>query len=134
MANTQEIVEGFQNLTQEQRMIAQQLNKVDSEKSEHAVTIEALKDIDAGRQCYRLVGGVLMERTVGEVMPALKLNLDRLTQVSEELNKKIIEKGKEILAYQEKHKIRITKGDEGSVQDGAGGDNKQKSSSGVLVK
>ena len=47
-----------------------------------------------------------MERTVGEVMPALKVNLDRLTQVSEELNKKIIEKGKEILAYQEKHKIR----------------------------
>ena len=50
MANTQEIVEGFQNLTQEQRMIAQQLNKVDSEKSEHAVTIEALKDV-----CLKLI-------------------------------------------------------------------------------
>lgn len=31
---------------------------------------------DQGRKCFRLIGGVLVERTVQEVLPALQTNLD----------------------------------------------------------
>jgi prefoldin subunit 2 len=40
------------------------------------LVIDAVSGLDAGRRCYRLVGGVLVERTVGEVLPAVRKNLE----------------------------------------------------------
>lgn len=39
--------------------------------AEHELVQNQLKPLDGGRRAYRLVGGVLMERTVGEVLPEL---------------------------------------------------------------
>ena len=36
-----------------------------------SLVIEALKDVDPERRCLRMIGGVLVERTVKEVLPAL---------------------------------------------------------------
>ena len=36
--------------------------------------IGVLKDVDPGKKCFRLVGGVLVERTVSDVLPALQHN------------------------------------------------------------
>ena len=35
---------------------------------------QAISPMDSGRRCFRLVGGVLVERTVGEVLPAVERN------------------------------------------------------------
>ncbi len=40
------------------------------------LVIDAVSGLDGSRRCYRLVGGVLVERTVGEVLPAVKKNLE----------------------------------------------------------
>ena len=40
----------------------------------HSVVIETLKKVDPSRKCFRMVGGILSERTVNEVLPALQLN------------------------------------------------------------
>lgn len=40
------------------------------------LVINAISGLDSGRRCYRLVGGVLVERTVGEVLPAVRKNLE----------------------------------------------------------
>ena len=45
------------------------------------------------RKCFRLINGVLVERTVKDVLPALRTNSDGLKQVLEELLKQY--KGKE---------------------------------------
>lgn len=42
------------------------------------MVIENLKDIAPERKCYRLVGGVLVERTVKDVLPALRSNRDQV--------------------------------------------------------
>ncbi len=39
-----------------------------------SLVIDTLKDVDPSRKCFRLVGGVLVERTVKEVLPALENN------------------------------------------------------------
>lgn len=39
-----------------------------------SVVIEALKNVDSSRKCFRMIGGVLVERTVGDVLPALENN------------------------------------------------------------
>lgn len=40
--------------------------------------IETLKDVDEERRCFRLVGGVLVERTVKDVLPALVNNKEQV--------------------------------------------------------
>ena len=45
------------------------------------LVIETLKDVDDERRCFRLVGGVLVERTVKDVLPALVNNKDQVSNV-----------------------------------------------------
>lgn len=44
-----------------------------------SLVIDTLKDVDPSRKCFRLVGGVLVERTVKEVLPALESNKEQVT-------------------------------------------------------
>ena len=37
-----------------------------------------LKGVEGERRCFRLVGGVLVERTVKEVLPALQYNNEQV--------------------------------------------------------
>lgn len=43
-----------------------------------SLVIDTLKDVDPSRKCFRLVGGVLVERTVKEVLPALEANKEQV--------------------------------------------------------
>lgn len=43
-----------------------------------SLVIETLKDVDPSRKCFRLVGGVLVERTVKEVLPALESHKEQV--------------------------------------------------------
>jgi hypothetical protein len=55
--------------------------------------METLEPLPKDRKCFRLINGVLVERTVADVLPALKTNSDGLKQVLEELLKQY--KGKQ---------------------------------------
>ena len=46
----------------------------------YRLVIETLKDVDPDRKCFRLVGGVLVERTVKEVQPALINNREQVSK------------------------------------------------------
>ena len=39
-----------------------------------SVVIETLKTVDKDRKCFRMVGGILSERTVKDVLPKLENN------------------------------------------------------------
>ena len=43
--------------------------------------LDTLKGVDQDRKCFRMVGGVLVERTVKEVVPALEHNLQQVSDV-----------------------------------------------------
>jgi prefoldin subunit 2 len=38
--------------------------------------LKTLQDADPEKKCFRSVGGVLVERTVKDVIPAVKQNMD----------------------------------------------------------
>lgn len=61
-------------LKNERQMISEKLLEMEMELEEHQVVIGALEPLDKGRRCHRLIGGVLVERTVAEVLPALERN------------------------------------------------------------
>ena len=39
-------------------------------------TLAKVQETDPDRKCFRLIGGVLAEKTVKEVLPALQMNYD----------------------------------------------------------
>lgn len=44
-----------------------------------SLVIDTLQDVDPSRKCFRLVEGILVERTVKEVLPALENNKEEVT-------------------------------------------------------
>lgn len=58
--------------------------------------IETLDPLPQDRKCFRMVNGVLVERTVKEVLPTLKTNSDGLKQVLEDMLKQYKSKQAEL--------------------------------------
>lgn len=46
------------------------------DRDEHKLVVETMSKLEAERKAFRLVGGVLVERTVGEVLPAVSQNYE----------------------------------------------------------
>lgn len=70
----QHAIQQLQGLKTDYQMIYEKLAEMEMELQEHQVVIDALLPVEPSRRCHRLVGGVLVERTVGEVLPALEKN------------------------------------------------------------
>ncbi len=55
---------------------------IEDEKREHILVIDSIKNLEPERKCWRLVGGVLVERTLGEIMVSLKESIELLDKTS----------------------------------------------------
>jgi chaperonin cofactor prefoldin len=51
---------------------ANKIAELDSDRNEHQLVLRALTGLDPQRRCYRSIGGVLVERTIAEVQPAVE--------------------------------------------------------------
>ncbi|KAL1854682.1 Cochaperone prefoldin complex subunit [Paecilomyces lecythidis] len=74
----------FKNTLQQ---LAQKIGDIEQETEEHKLVIETLEPLPQDRKCFRMVNGVLVERTIQDVIPSLKTNSDGLKQVLDELLK-----------------------------------------------
>lgn len=45
--------------------------------------VDAVKNVDTKRRCWRLVGGVLVERNLGEVLSSLNQNIELLDKTAQ---------------------------------------------------
>lgn len=119
--------------------MASKAAELEMEINEHSLVIDTLKEVDPSRKCFRLVGGVLVERTVKEVLPALENNKEQISKIIETINTQMQTKGRELTEYREKYNIRLVGEGEGesqgqspaSTRDSEGGGSK--SGTGVLV-
>lgn len=62
----------------------------------YRLVIETLDPLPSDRKCFRMVNGVLVERTVQDVLPALKTNSDGLKQVLDDMLKQYKNKQNEL--------------------------------------
>lgn len=72
--------------------------------------------MDDSRRCFRLIGGVLCERTVKDVMPQLTDSQSQLEKHIAQLTEQLTKKGTEINKFKEEHNIRV-----GPQEAGGGG-------------
>lgn len=87
------------------QQIASKINELQGERDEHKLVIESLTKLEAERKAFRLIGGVLVERTVGEVLPDLTKNYEGLKDLLGKLDETLKTKDKERLEYKELHGI-----------------------------
>merc|ERR1711998_642818 len=87
--------------------LAQKIAEMNVEKNEHSMVVGTLEPLDPARKAWRLVGGVLVERTCGEVLPAVNEALAKITEVVESLTKDYDKKDEEIKEFMEKYNIRL---------------------------
>ncbi|KAE9979772.1 hypothetical protein EG328_000710 [Venturia inaequalis] len=73
----------------------------------HPLVLETLEPLAEDRKCFRMINGVLVERTVKEVVPALKTNSEGLKKVLDELMVQYTSKQVEMEKWKKKNKIQI---------------------------
>ncbi|KAG7673514.1 putative Prefoldin subunit 2 [Nannochloris sp. 'desiccata'] len=101
-----------------------------SEVDEHDLVLKRLQEENDAKKAWRLVGDVLVERTVKEMVPELTKQRDNLAAVTKNFKEQLEAKSKEVASYQEKYNIRIKGGNGGA----GGANNGEKSGQqGVLV-
>ena len=109
--SNEEIFAGFQTLRTEQRQIGSKISELQMDLNEHKIVIETLRGVEGSRKCFRMVGGVLVERTVADVLPELQNNCTQLPKAVAALEDQLAKKGEEINKYIEDHDIRIQRAD-----------------------
>jgi len=69
--------------------------------------LETLEPLPAERKCFRMINGVLVERTVKDVIPALQTNSEGLRKVLEDLVKQYNSKQTEMEKWKMKNNIQV---------------------------
>ncbi|XP_042940345.1 probable prefoldin subunit 2 isoform X1 [Carya illinoinensis] len=128
--NEQAVANKYAAMRSELNQIYSKITELEMEASEHSLVINAIEPLEPSRRCYRMIGGVLVERTIKEVLPAVHRNKEGLEEVIARLNEALEKKKKDIAELETKYKIRIRKTD-GEMKDD--GSEKGGSSQGVLV-
>jgi prefoldin subunit 2 len=113
----QEVLARFQDKRQQVAALAQRLGDLEAEAAEHALVEKALAPMDSSRRCFRMVGDVLVERTVGEVLPAVRRNREGLEGVVGALKGQLDARQRDLAAFAAKWKIRVG----GGAAGGGGG-------------
>jgi prefoldin subunit 2 len=72
-----------QQLRAQSQAVANKLGELRMEVQEHERVVAVLKTLDKSRSCFRLMGEVLVERTVDQVLPELEMNLQQLSKTIE---------------------------------------------------
>ncbi|XP_020261286.1 probable prefoldin subunit 2 [Asparagus officinalis] len=128
--NEQAIANMYGVLRSEMNQLYSKITELEMEVSEHTLVIGAIEPLDPSRRCYRMIGGVLVERTIKGVLPAVQRNKEGLEEVIARLNEALEKKKKEIADFELKHKIKIRRQDD--ANEGEGG-KKEGTAQGVLV-
>ena len=104
------------------------------ELDEHSLVIDTLKEVDETRKCYLIVGGVLVEQTVQEVLPALENYKEQIQKITETLTQQLQAMGNELNEFWEKHNLRLMGEDkQPAAKENSEGAGSKASSAGVLV-
>jgi prefoldin subunit 2 len=128
--NEQVIANTYANMRTEMNQLYTKITELEMEVSEHSLVIGAIEPLDPSRRCYRMIGGVLVERTIKEVLPAVKRNKEGLEEVIARMHEALERKKKEITEFELKYKIRIRKADNDTEDEGG---KKEGTAQGVLV-
>ncbi|GAB68524.1 prefoldin subunit 2 [Plasmodium cynomolgi strain B] len=104
----------YEQIEKDRVQLVSKIEELYQDVVEHKLVLEALENVPSDRRCYRMVGEILVERTVGEIKPALvdhknKSKVNDLAQphtwveqIIAECQKKLDEKNSELTKFVKK--------------------------------
>ncbi|KAH6606532.1 hypothetical protein Trco_005685 [Trichoderma cornu-damae] len=92
----QDLQTTYSNFKTTLQQIASKIGDIEQEAEEHKLVLETLEPLSGDRKCFRLINGVLVERTVKDVVPALRTNQEGLKKVLDDLVKQYKNKQDEL--------------------------------------
>lgn len=104
-ANPQEVEATFRQMRRQQQALHAKVAELEGEQAEHSLVLNTLSDLDGDRRCWRLISGVLVERNVKEVLPAVKDTHEGISKLVEELKGKQVELQEEVRVFKAKYGI-----------------------------
>jgi prefoldin subunit 2 len=62
-------------------------NEKEQEKEEHLLVINTISKMEPTRKCFKLIGGILVEKTVETTLPLVEGNKEGIVNLMEQLGK-----------------------------------------------
>lgn len=100
-------VKRYQELRSKEQQLVSKITELTAQEQEHRVVGETLAPMEGTRKCYHLIGGVLTERTVADVLPMVQTNRDGLRSILKSLEDTLKATNEERVELQKKHGIRV---------------------------
>jgi len=113
--------------------LANKLQELDNDRTEHSLVVNTISKLDPNRRCFRQIGGVLVERTIKEVLPAVQKNLERIDGLIAKVTEQLKHKEKEADDYRIKYNISFS-GDDAAQSSDTDRASDKEGGSGVLVR
>ena len=99
------IINTYKQMSAECQQTALKINELGGERDQHRLVIENLSKLEPERKAFRLIGSVLVQRTVGEILPIVQINYDGIKELIVKLESNLAAKDKERNDYKIKHGI-----------------------------
>ena len=71
-------------------MLVGKLMELEDEKKENEMVLEAISKLEDSRKCWRLVNGVLLEKTKLEVVPEMRVVINNLNNVVNQITTSLV--------------------------------------------
>jgi prefoldin subunit 2 len=107
MEQQQQLAAEYSARTQSIANLIRQIAELEQERTEHALVNKTLAQAQPNRNCAMLVGSVLCQQTVQEVLPKVQQNEARINQVLDKLNAELKEREQSLQEFKKEHNIQI---------------------------
>lgn len=71
-------------------MLVSKLMEIEDEKKENELVLESISQLEDTRKCWRLINGVLMEKTKLEVVPEMRTVINNLNAVTKQITDTLV--------------------------------------------
>lgn len=89
-------------LKNELQQLTEKVAEVELERDEHHVVLETLKSMSSDRICFRQLDDILLESTVGQVIPMLEEQCKQIDNIYKQLDQQKQSKQRELLQHSRK--------------------------------
>lgn len=93
--------EKISQLDRKLKALGSKISELSQDSKEHGLVLNAFEKVDPDRRCFRVIGGVMVERTVRTVKPALEKEKAALDSAISELEKQYESTEEELKALAE---------------------------------
>ncbi|KAL7067614.1 putative prefoldin subunit 2 [Cryptosporidium serpentis] len=100
---TKETQEEIAQLDKKLKLLNNKISELTQDSKEYGLVLNAFEKVDENRRCFRVIGGVMVERNVKTVKPALEKEKSALDSAISELEKQYESTEEEIKNLIEKY-------------------------------